>query len=91
LISTQAEYDPQGLTPRGERKDAKHARFGENRKIFFFAGLVQPKVDPSQPEADPSSGGLWRSLGLPARRAYSPEGAINFVEVVPLNISKART
>jgi len=57
LISTQAEYAPQGLTPRGmprgvtarpswivstrantpqgERKDAKHAKFGENRKIFF--------------------------------------------------------
>ncbi len=29
-------------------------------------------------------------LGLPARRAYSPEGAINFVEFVLLNISKVR-
>ena len=37
LISTQAEYDPQGLTPRGERKDAKHAKFRENRRLFFFA------------------------------------------------------
>ena len=29
LISTQAEYDPQGLTPRGERKGAKDAKCGE--------------------------------------------------------------
>ena len=29
----------------------------------------------------------WR-LGLPARRAYSPEGAINFGEIVLVNISK---
>ena len=29
-ISTQAEYDPQGLTPRGERKDAKGTKFGED-------------------------------------------------------------
>jgi len=26
LISTQAEYDSQGLTPRGERKGAKDAK-----------------------------------------------------------------
>jgi len=32
LISTQAEYDPQGLTPRGERKGAKDAKFGANKK-----------------------------------------------------------
>ena len=30
LISTQAEYDPQGFTPRGERKGAKGAKFGED-------------------------------------------------------------
>ncbi|MFQ5918290.1 MAG: hypothetical protein ACE5I0_10820, partial [Candidatus Binatia bacterium] len=34
LISTQAEYDPQGLTPRGERKGAKHAKFGEIGRYF---------------------------------------------------------
>ena len=61
------------------REDAKHAKFGEYKKIFFFAPLAQPEADPSQPKADPSSGGLWRSLG-----------AINFVEVVLLNISKGR-
>jgi len=33
------------------REGAKHAKFGENSKIFLFAGLAQPK-------ADPSSGGV---------------------------------
>jgi len=56
------------------REDAKHAKLGENSKIFLFA--------------------LWR-LGLPAPprmgyapegRAYSPEGAIDVVEVVLLKI-----
>jgi len=31
--------------------------------VIIFAGLAQPKADPSQPKADPSSGGLWQSLG----------------------------
>ncbi len=51
-------------TQDGEHsRTTKDAKFGENNKIFLFAGLAQPKADPSQPEADPSSGGLWRSLG----------------------------
>jgi hypothetical protein len=62
------------------------AIIGENLRLKLFTGLAQPKADPSQPEADPSSGGLWRRLGLPARRAYSPEGAKNFVKVVLFNI-----
>jgi len=56
------------LEKNDSRKDAKDAKFGENNKIFFFAGLAQPK-------ADPSSGGLWRSLG-----------AKNFIEIVLLKI-----
>ena len=31
LISTQAEYDPQGLTPRGERKDAQQNQISDVR------------------------------------------------------------
>ncbi len=50
------------MTRKALLHGAKDAKFGENSKIVFFAGLAQPKADPSQPEADPSSGGLWRSL-----------------------------
>ncbi len=52
-----------------------YALVGENLRLKLFTGLAQPKADPSQPEADPSSGGLWRRLG-----------AKNFVKVVLFNI-----
>jgi len=51
----------------------KDAKFGENRKIFFFAGFAQPEADPSQPKADPSSGELWRSLGAESSYAKASE------------------
>jgi len=68
------------------------ALIGVNLRLKLFAGLAQPTAYPSQPEADPSSGGLWWRLGLPARlpprrgyapegRAYSTEGAINSVTI----------
>jgi len=39
LISTQAEYAPQGLTPRGERKGAKDAKFGEIKNFLTLRSL----------------------------------------------------
>ncbi len=59
----------------GEMSESLSARIGENLRLTLFAGLAQPKADPSQPKADPSFGGLWRSLG-----------AKIFVEVVLLKI-----
>jgi len=52
----------------------KSALIGVNLRLKLFAGLAQPnqpeadqplaEADPSQPKADPSSGGLWRSFGV---------------------------
>jgi len=41
-------------------------------RLKLFAGLAQPK-------ADPSSGGLWRSLGRQPRGGYAPQDAKNFL------------
>ncbi len=40
----------------GEMSESLSARIGVNLRLKLFAGLAQPK-------ADPSSGGLWRRLG----------------------------
>ncbi len=50
LISTQAEYNPQGVTPRGERKDlpassqagAKDAKFGHKGLWILVFDLIKP-------------------------------------------------
>jgi len=44
----------------------KSALIGVNLRLKLFAGLAQPnqpEADQPLAEADPSSGGLWRSLG----------------------------
>ncbi|MEE8257944.1 MAG: hypothetical protein V3R60_08665, partial [Acidobacteriota bacterium] len=59
----------------GEMSKFLSAIIGENLRLNLFAGLAQPKADPSQPKADPSSGGVlafrpgFRPVGAAARRA----------------------
>ena len=64
----QKEFPQRALRLRGEMSESLSAIIGENLRLKLFGCLAQPK-------ADPSFGGLWRSLG-----------AKNYVEVVLLAI-----
>jgi len=69
-LRTNDAISVESVFHEASRKGAKHAKLLENREISFFAVLAQPK-------ADPSSGGLWRSLE-----------AKNFVDVVLFNVPR---